>query len=356
MSKQETAQNRTEPPTPHRLRELRHKGQVARSPDIPATAVVTVGAALFALAGGIMLERITGVLAGAAGADLRAVTDPGLLAASVRGMFRELATITLVIAGLLVTVSILAAFLHVGPVFSLDPVKPKLSRASPMTGLKRIFSLNTVIQLIKLVIKLVVLGFIVWLVGRYALPTLFRIQWIPESGLLNVATHFFAILIWTAVALFIVIAILDLWFQRWYHLRQNRMTRTEVKRERRDTEGDPHIKGKRKQLHEEVTTENMIENTKNASAVVVNPTHVAVALFYRPGESDLPIVIAKGEGQIAQAIREVAEREGIPILRNVDLARRLQEEAPLNQYIPDEFLEPVAAVLRWARSVQQQPR
>ncbi|MCC5811376.1 MAG: type III secretion system export apparatus subunit SctU [Ectothiorhodospiraceae bacterium] len=354
MSERSTAQSKTEPPTPKRLRDAREKGQVARSQDIPACAVVTMAAVLFSLAGGVLVQGIADILSGAAGADLRSMNDPGVLFAHIRGIAWQLVLLTLPVAGILVVTSLIAVFLHVGPVFSLDPVKPRLSRISPVTGFKRIFSLNTLIQLLKLIVKLAVLAVVVWLVGRQALPELLRAYWIPAPGLLPLATHFFSILIWSAVLVFIVVAIFDLWFQRWNFLRQNRMTRTEVKRERKDTEGDPHIRGKRQQLHEEIATETMIENTKNATAVVVNPTHVAVALYYKAGESDLPIVVAKGEGQIAQAIRAVAEREGVPILQDVNLARRLQADSPLNQYIPDEFLEPVAAVLRWARAVREE--
>jgi type III secretion protein U len=96
----------------------------------------------------------------------------------------------------------------------------------------------------------------------------------------------------------------------------------------------------------------MMQNVRKASVVVVNPTHIAVALYYEPGETDLPVVLAKGEDHIAREIREIAESEGIPIMHNVDLARRLRDRAPINEYIPDEFIEPVAVVLRWARDVR----
>ncbi len=97
----------------------------------------------------------------------------------------------------------------------------------------------------------------------------------------------------------------------------------------------------------------MLENVRKANVVVVNPTHIAVALYYQPGETDLPIVVAKGEGDLARQIRRIAEEEGIPVVHNVDLARQLRAEAPVDQYIPEQLIEPVAAVLRWARNLQQ---
>jgi len=111
------------------------------------------------------------------------------------------------------------------------------------------------------------------------------------------------------------------------------------------------VRNRRRRLHQEINAARMLEDVRRASVVIVNPTHIAVALQYVPDETDLPIVVAKGQGSLAAEIRRIAEEERIPVVRDVDLARGLQARAPLNQYIPDEFLEPVAAVLRWVRSI-----
>jgi type III secretion protein U len=126
-----------------------------------------------------------------------------------------------------------------------------------------------------------------------------------------------------------------------------------VRREHKESEGDPHIRSRRRHLHREVADVAMLESVRKANVIVVNPTHIAVALYYEAGETDLPLVVAKGEGEMARSIRRIAEEEGIPIMHNVDLARRLRSGAPLNQYIPEELIEPVAAVLRWARDIHR---
>jgi type III secretion protein U len=131
------------------------------------------------------------------------------------------------------------------------------------------------------------------------------------------------------------------------------MSIEEVRREHKETEGDPHIRVRRRQLHREAGEAGMLTGVRKASVVVVNPTHIAVALYYQAGETDLPVVVAKGEGELARAIRRIAEEEGIPIVHDVDLARRLRADAPVDQYIPEELIEPVAAVLRWARDLKQ---
>jgi type III secretion protein U len=154
---------------------------------------------------------------------------------------------------------------------------------------------------------------------------------------------------WMVTVAFVAMSAFDIWFQRMDYLKRHKMTKDEVRRESREMEGSPEMRGMRRRLHQEVGMGNMLENVRKANVVVVNPTHIAVALYYEAGVTDLPLVVAKGEGHIAQAIRDIAQEEGIPIMRNVKLARGLNDAVQLNAYIPDEFLEPVAEVLRWVR-------
>ena len=137
-------------------------------------------------------------------------------------------------------------------------------------------------------------------------------------------------------------------------MKEQKMTKDEVKREYKESEGDPHIKGKRKQLAQELAMADTEEKVKNASVVVTNPTHIAVALNYRENETPLPIVTAMGENLRARHIVNIAKKAGIPIMQNVPLARGLFETAQLNQYIPSEMIEPVVEVLIWLRELNQQ--
>ena len=238
-------------------------------------------------------------------------------------------------------------------VFVAEQIKPQVSRIDPMMGMKRIFSMRTLVELIKLIVKATALGAVVWIAAWHALPTLLQSHWLPAAGILPLATRMLEILGWCALVSFIALAAFDLWYQKWEFLRQNRMSIDEVRREHKETEGDPHVRNRRRQLHREANEASMLAGVRKASVVVVNPTHIAVALYYEMGETDLPVVVAKGEGELARAIRKVADEEGIPIVHNVDLARRLRSEAPVDQYIPEELIEPVAAVLRWARDLQR---
>ena len=146
---------------------------------------------------------------------------------------------------------------------------------------------------------------------------------------------------------FLIIAGADFAFQRFQFTQQMKMTKDEVKREYKEMEGDPMIKSKRRQLHQELLAQNMENNVKRATVVVTNPTHIAVALEYREGETPLPVVLAKGERLMAARIVEIARREGIPIMENVPLAHALYADAQVDQYIPSDLIGAVAEVLRW---------
>lgn len=353
MSERETSQAKTEPPTTKRLRDLRRKGQVAKSPDVGATAGIIAGLGALLVAGEQLIDRLNGLLERSATADFKTFNDTQVLVQWSADMLIEMAWMTLPIVLIAIVVGVLAGYLQVGPVFSTEQIKPQVSRINPIMGVKRLFSMRTLVELIKLMLKATVLGAVVWVTAWHALPSLLQSHWLSVAGILPLATRMLEILGWCAIASFIAIAAFDLWFQKWEYLRQNRMSIDEVRREHKETEGDPHVRNRRRQLHREANEASMLSGVRKASVVVVNPTHIAVALYYEMGETDLPVVVAKGEGELARAIRKVAEEEGIPIVHNVDLARRLRSDAPVDQYIPEELIEPVAAVLRWARDLQR---
>jgi type III secretion protein U len=153
---------------------------------------------------------------------------------------------------------------------------------------------------------------------------------------------------------FAAIALLDLVWQRYSYTKGLMMSMDEIKQEYKQMEGDPHMKGHRKELAREIAMGDGTENTRDANVVVTNPTHVAVAMFYEEGKTPLPIVLSKGEGGVAERIRAIAEEEGIPILQNIPLARALLAKATLGQYIPTELIEPVAELLLTLRRIAEE--
>lgn len=345
------SQNKTEQPTPKRLRDARRDGDVPRSADFTGFAGTTAGVLALLIAGGWIIERMRALITLTTTTDFKALQAPGALLGWTHLLFREMAVMSIPVVAGVAVVALLVGGMQVGAVFSLKAVAPKLSRVSPLNGIKRMFSMRTLVELAKVVIKFAALGTAVWLLCRHLMPVLFAAQYLPKTGVLTLATEMFARLAWTAVGVYAVFAAFDLWYQRFEYRRRLRMSKEEVRREHKEMEGDPHVRGMRKQLQHEMSMEQMLDNVRKASVVVVNPTHIAVALFYEEALTDLPVVVAKGEGEIARVIREAAEEAGVPILRDVQLARRLNEKAPIDQFIPSEFIEPVAAVLRWVRAI-----
>lgn len=350
-----TSQRKSEPPTEKRLRDARRKGDVPISMDFPAVMVLVVFAIFLTWGANGLVQGLRSVFDQVLTADFRTLAQPRALHDWLAELLRQGMSLLAVPVLALWLTSVLSSVLQTGGVFSADPIKPQLSRVNPVEGFKRLFSVHSAVELAKLTLKALLLAAIVAVVAWRALPDLLRSHWLPLEALLPLAGDVLLGLMWPALCCFAAIAAFDLWFQRWNYRRLKRMTRDEVRRDQRDTEGDPHLRGRRRELHRELSVNTMLENARKASVVIVNPTHVAVALYYEAGRTDLPLVVAKGQDDVARAIRAVAERERIPVLHNVDLARRLAEQAPLDQFIPDEFIEPVAEVLRWVRSLKSDP-
>jgi type III secretion protein U len=341
--------DKTEEPTPKKLRDAREKGQVAQSRDATSTALLIV---LFAYIAAMWNPAL---------ARLKAEFD--LIPRLYERRFEEALTVLLTaIAGdvvailgplllLVVVTAVMAGFLQVGPVLSLEPVKPSLSKINPMAALKKMFSLKNLIELAKAILKTLFLGALVYLVIRNSIPVLVQVPYGGRAATLAVLKQLlFQMAVYTVLA-FVVVAAADMLMQRYLHKKELRMTKDEVKREYKESEGDPHIKSKRKQMHRELLQGGMVERSRKATVLVTNPTHLAIALRYEENETPLPVVIAKGEGILALRMIEVATAENIPVLENVPLAHDLMDRGTLDQAIPSELIAPVAEVLRWVRDL-----
>ncbi|WP_142848228.1 type III secretion system export apparatus subunit SctU [Telmatospirillum sp. J64-1] len=343
---------KTEQPTAKKLREAREKGEVAYSKDFTQTILILVIFGYF-LGNGANIVEDMGKLIALPGAahDL-----PFEMALDIVG--REVLSLSLrILAPLLViviAVGIFADMMQVGVTLAFKALMPSAKKLNVLANAKNMVSKKNLVEFAKSIVKVVFLSVLIYLVVRSSLDGLMRV---PPSGLPGVmgvlGKLVGQVMAYTAVA-YIVVAAFDFAFQRFNHTKQLMMSKDEVKREYKEMEGDPHIKGKRKQLHQEMMTTNMVEKTRKASVVVTNPTHIAVALYYDKDETPLPVVLAKAENLIAKRIVEIAKEEGIPIMRNVPLARALFEEAEIDQYVPSDLLEPVAEVLRWVQQLEQE--
>ena len=349
MAKQKSA-DQTEKPTPKRLKDARKDGDVAKSKELTATAGVLCWFLLSWLALGYAWQRLAALITQvlAAVGDVGHGPLPALWIPAVR-------TLVLVCTPLLLAAAatgLVVEFLQVGGIFAPKRVTPNTGRLNPVEGLNRMFSQDNLVEVLKSILKTTALVVIFVLVLLRLLPEILRLPLgRPED---MSAAHWHALLwmgVWT-VGVFFLLAAGDVAYQRYAFTRKMRMSRRDIRQEFRDTEGDPYIKGRRKQLHQDWAQQNMLEAVRKSSAVVVNPEHIAVAILYEPGTTALPIVSAKGEDYEAQLIREAAEEAGVPIMRNVELARGLHENVAVDEYVTAEFFQAIAELLRWAESVR----
>lgn len=352
MAEENDTGNRTEKPTPQRLKKARKDGDISKSKEITSTVLVLVWLVLINL----MFPMMRGRLGTLVDATLDAFDKPFSIAGPTlarEALFTGLwISIPLLIGA--VFVGLLVEFLQAGPVLAPKKVKPDLKHINPMSGLKKIFSKDNLVEVLKAIIKSSVLIGIFIAALYHFLPDLAVLAFgSPETMGSLLWASAMRIGTWV-VFVFFFLSVLDAFYQRFSFMKKMRMSMRDIRQETKENEGDPYIKGRRRQLHQEWAQQNMLSSVRRSSVVVTNPTHLAIALFYEPGETELPLVVAKGEDYEAKLIREAAEEAGVPIMRNVELARGLYERAELDDYLPSEFFEAVAELLRWAEDVRAQ--
>lgn len=342
---------KTEKPTPKRLRDARKKGQVAKSREISSTANVIGIFVFFWIFSDHFLATCKSMILAASQAISQpfAQAFPSLMGQLTVAMVRFLLPLFL----LVIVAGIASNYFQIGFLMAFESIKPDLKKINPVNAIKRIFSKKNLIEFVKSIIKITFLGITVYFLLSGFLSPMMQV---PQGEVINVlqllGTMLKKLVIYTSMA-FIIIAAADYFFQKSQHMKELMMTKEEVKQEYKEMEGDPQIKSKRRQLHQELLRNNMLENVRKSTVVITNPTHLAVALYYEKGKTPLPKVTAKGENLLAKRIVEIAKEEGIPIMSDVPLARALYEEGALNDYIPSDLIEPVAEVLKWVIQLKQ---
>jgi flagellar biosynthetic protein FlhB len=346
---------KTEQPTDQRIREARRKGQVFQSRDITQAISFLTGAAIVAGAGALFIQQLTGLMRENLQPELIASPlEPALMLERMGAAFRRWMQLSLPVAGALAAVTAMTIFLQVKALFSFEVVKPKFEKINPLEGFKKIFfSARTYIQLAKSVIGFAVVLTIAYFYIKDALydaTVASRLSVFDAAGL---GGELLTGLLLRCGAAFLILGAADYFLQKYLYMKGQMMSKEDVKQEYKQNEGDPHIKQMRRHLHEEALKGGAIRNVPNATVVVVNPTHIAVALAYDNATMNAPRVVAKGAGDLAARIRELAAEHKIPILQNVPLARRLHAVG-LEQEIPEDLFDAVAEVLQWVYQLRKE--
>ena len=344
MSEQDRDQ-KTEQPTQKKLDDARKKGQVALSREVNHWFMI-IGATTFvmALAPG-MLSRLgktmTGFLSSAHAAP------PGGFGAVLTGAVAEVWLALLFPLGAFLTAAIVSVMLQTRGVMSLQNLKPKFEKLSPKSGLKRLFGVKALVEFSKTFAVVITIGVMMTMLLMPAFGSIDRYVGLDMLFVLSGTQHLTLKLLTAVLAVMTLTAALDYGWQKYRFIQDQRMSKQEIKEEYKQTEGDPHIKARLRQLRMEKSRKRMMAQVPKADVVITNPTHFAVALKYDRETMNAPIVVAKGADAIAFKIREVAKEHAIPVLENPPLARGLYATAELDQEIPVEHFKAVAEVISY---------
>ena len=345
------ASQKTEEPTPKRLDDARSKGDVASSREVSSWFMLLGALVVVALMAPRLALSIQGQLtlffARAHDIPVNIETIPVIVAHMGLTMGRILVMPAIVV----VVAAILSGIVQHGLLFSPERLKPDLAKLSPIKGLQRLFSLKSVTELIKGVLKISVVGAIALVL---VLPIMQRLTLVPstEIGDSLVLIHRLIVrILGGVVAVLTAIALLDLAYQRFEHTKKLRMSRSEVKDEMRQSEGDPHVKARLRAIRMERARQRMMQAVPEASVVITNPTHFAIALKYDAETMPAPLVVAKGVDAVALRIRETATAHDVPVVENPPLARALYDSVELDREIPTEHYKAVAEIIAFVLGI-----
>ena len=353
MAENENGQERSEEPTAKRLREAREKGQVARSREFNTFSVLLAGAAFLLFAGGGLATQLAGLMTDAWTLERGLIFDPGLLLPHLRDLLARALGIIAPFLGLMMVVALLAPILIGGSNFTAQAFAPKFSKLNPITGMKRVFSVQGLMELLKGLVKFSLVSTVAWLVIQSMWGSLMGLGEQPiESAIIHTG-EMAAWLFLIAAATLLVVAAVDVPFQLWTHNKQLRMTLQEIKDEFKETEGKPEVKGRIRQMQHQMARRRMMSEVPKADVIITNPTHYAVAIAYEASTMRAPKLLAKGTDAVAAAIRRIGEEHGIIRVEAPRVARALYFTTELNQEIPGGLFVAVARILAYVYQLKR---
>ncbi len=344
---------KTEKATPKKLRDARKKGQVAKSQDFPSafTFIISIGGMI--ILSHVIFKQLTDYMISTFRAiptnlDLQTRAG-GFIEAAITTIFNTSFPLLILTA----CVGVLCNFLIIGPVFSTEAMKLDLKRLNPVTNIKNMFKLKTLFELLKSLFKIIGAVVLIYTVVSDSVPDIISTAALSVLASTEVFGNFLIKVVIRVGIFFLAVAIFDLIFQKKNFAKEMKMEKFEVKQEFKDTEGDPHIKSKRRQTAQEIAYQEGPASVKRAKALITNPTHIAVAIEYLSETEPAPRIVTMGQGPVADRMISIAMEHGIPIMRNVNLARTLFEKGKISDYIPEETYEAVAEILKWLKAIEE---
>jgi flagellar biosynthetic protein FlhB len=345
--------NKTERATPKRRQDARKKGQVARSREVGSALIMVASLIYFHFGTDGIVSQITSMMKD----SFRGLDRPDLTVGSIQTLAIDLLiTMGTAVVPFLLTLmaaGFLANLMQVGILFAPESIQPQWSKVSPLKGLKNMFSLKTVAELLKSMLKITLIGVIAYITIRNEVMEVLPLM---EQNVGEIMTYMgrisFKILLATCWVL-VLLAFMDYLYQHWEHARSLKMSRQEIKDEFKNTDGDPLIKARVRRLQREMATRRMMAKVPTADVVITNPTHLAIALRYDPAQMSAPIVVAKGADLIAERIKQIARENGVVCVENKPLAQVLYKVVDIAEAIPDHLYQAVAEILAYVYGLRR---
>ena len=338
-------ESKTEEPSAKKLSDARAKGDVVKSADIPQLASLAGAVSVILIAGGWLTRDLMAALypfiAHAGTIDL---SSGGAMVVMKQATLAALPPLVLVMIATAV-LGVVANVAQTGFMLTPDKLKPDFNKLDLLKGLGRIFGMDGLVQFAKSVLKIGVTALIAWMVLKPNVGEVRNLVGMDVAAMIPEAVELSKKLLMMVIIFLVATAAFDWFWQRQRFMNRMRMTLQEVKEEFKQSDGDPHIKGKRRQIQMQRSRQRMMQAVPKATVVVMNPTHYAVALKYEPGETPAPLCVAKGVDELALKIRAIAEEHGVPVLEDPPLARALHASVEVDEEIPVEHFEAVAKVI-----------
>jgi len=350
---EETDQEKTEKATSKRRQDAREKGQVAKSRELASVAVLGACLVYFYFGASAIATRLMELMR----TSFRKSGQMTISIDNIQPLLIDLLFQTFALLAPFLLVAIMAGLminiLQVGFLFSSEAITPKFSKIDPIKGLQRLFSLRSLVELVKSLLKMAIIGFVAYLTIRGESPKLPPLMDLGVSDILRYMGEVSFKIMYSTCLVLVILAVLDYGYQKWEHEKSLKMSIKEIKEENRQTEGDPLIKGRIKRLQREMARKRMLAAVPKADVVITNPIHLAVAIRYEPETMNAPCVIAKGADFLAEKIKEIARNSGVPIVENKLVAQVLYKMTPVEQAVPENLYKAIAEILAHIYSLKQ---
>jgi flagellar biosynthetic protein FlhB len=342
----DTSQNKTEQPTGKKLADARKKGNVAQTKEIPSVLILSGSIGVLFFGSSWMMERLIATMRSTYQRAGVFTMAPETIHTFFWDLFLNSIKIMAPLMLVVITAGVVGNVAQFGFLFTTETLNPNLAKLNPLSGIKKLFSLKSLVEVIKSICKLLIIGGVAYTVFRQYMDHVPGLMQLSVGDIITfIGRVSFQISFYVCIVLFLL-AMADFAYTKWQHKDDLKMTKQEVKDEHKQTEGDPQVKARIRSVQREMVRKRMMEAVPDATVVITNPTHLAIALKYDK-DVPAPIVVAKGAGFVAQKIKEIASENDVPLVENKPLARAMFKASEVGDFIPAELYQAVAEVLAY---------